>query len=469
MKSALDGNNQFSFRSSSSTVSEEFYHIFIPIQVGQSAQSWSFGIAIPTSIIMNRANELILVLVPLMIGFTVLLAIVVWLLIGRILKPMKLLNQRMEQLSLGGGDLTLRLEIKSRDELGELAGRFDRFVGTLATMLGEVKTSTVDARATGDALERGAADGASALEEIRINVEQMAARFETLNREIQKSNQESQAVQSFFGNLTEQIDSQSAEIENSRRSLKVLTDSMDSGGKKTGDQMLAVLKLQDLAEKGNATMSQTQDHMKQIDESATIVQEMLQIINGIAAQTNLLAMNAAIEAAHAGDYGRGFAVVADEIRKLAEDASKNSKEMNASIKGILGKIKTTLQSSGATGDLFNSLRIEVKAIAQGMGEIKTAIAGMVDEGHRVESVLADLVASNNQLRNAGTQAESRLAEVCLSMETIESYSQDAKNGMAEVSIGVQGVYHAVQLVRDSSSENARNVDRIKELSDGFKT
>lgn len=469
MKVALDGNQAFSFKSLNSSLGEEFYHIFIPIRVGKSAQSWSFGIAIPASVIMNRTNELLLVLVPLMLAITCILAAMVWLLTGRILKPLRVLNKRMEQLSLGGGDLTLRLDIRSRDELGELAGRFDRFIGTLASMLNEVKASSAEARVTGETLAQGATDGASALEEIRINVEQMATRFDTLNTEIRKSSQETQGVRSFFASLSEQIDSQSAEIANSGRSLKVLTDSMNRGGEKTGEQMSAVLKLQDLAEKGNATMSVTRGHMKEIDDSATVVQEMLQIINGIAAQTNLLAMNAAIEAAHAGDYGRGFAVVADEIRKLAEDASKNSKEMNVSIKGILDKIKTTLTSASTTGELFTLLRSEVGAIAAGMGDIRSTIAGMVDEGNRVEQVLEDLVASNAELRNAGAQAEARVAGVSGSMETIEAYSQDARNGMAEVNIGIQGVWEAVQLVRDSSTENARNVDRIKELSDEFKT
>lgn len=469
LKTAMATQQPFSFKSPVRADRESSYHIFVPIQLGQSSQNWSFGISVPEMVIISRSTGLLLVLLPLMVGFSVGLAILVWFLTGRILKPLQLLNQRMEQLSLGGGDLTIRLAVKSHDELGELAERFDRFIGTLATMIGEVKSSSEVAGSTGDALARGAADGASALEEIRINVEQMAGRFETLNAEIRRSAQETQAIHSFFGTLSAQIDKQSTEIANSGNSLKVLTDSMNLGGEKTGEQMLAVLNLQELAEKGNATMAETQGYMKQIDDSANIVQQMLQIINAIAAQTNLLAMNAAIEAAHAGDYGRGFAVVADEIRKLAEDAARNAKEMNSSIRGILAMIKTTLQSASVSTELFTSLRQQVGAIASGMGDMKSTIGTMVDEGKRVEVVLEDLIRSNVGLHEAGTQAGNRVTAIASSMEKIEAYSQDALSGMAEVSIGVRGVWEAVQLVSDSSSENARNVDRIKELSNGFKT
>jgi methyl-accepting chemotaxis protein len=131
-----------------------------------------------------------------------------------------------------------------------------------------------------------------------------------------------------------------------------------------------------LATEGGEDMRQTLASMALIASSVTLVKDLTSVINGVAAQTNLLAMNAAIEAAHAGEHGRGFAVVADEIRKLAETTSRNAQEIDRSLASMVSGIESSRSLTAKTDRSIGELVSGIKEVSDSLTEIVDGLAEM---------------------------------------------------------------------------------------------
>src|SRR5512142_2791043 len=123
-----------------------------------------------------------------------------------------------------------------------------------------------------------------------------------------------------------------------------------------------------VAESGKKA-AQTNDVIRQVSKEIDSIHEAISVINGVAAQTNLLSMNAAIESAHAGEAGRGFAVVADEIRKLAESTTAHSKRIGASLKSITTRIRQALESADRSYRSFDEINVFIGEMAKALDEI----------------------------------------------------------------------------------------------------
>ena len=144
-------------------------------------------------------------------------------------------------------------------------------------------------------------------------------------------------------------------VEESTASVNEMIASLKNLDKMTNARRESASRLVETAKNGGEKLSNTVEVVRNINNSIGSISDMIKIIDGIAAQTNLLAMNAAIEAAHAGDAGRGFAVVADEIRSLAETTSNNSQEIGSIIRDVMEKIHIAAESSEDTIQAFQDI------------------------------------------------------------------------------------------------------------------
>ena len=170
-------------------------------------------------------------------------------------------------------------------------------------------------------------------------------------------------------------------------------------------------RLAELSEDGKNRMDENAALIKQIHNSTKSMFDAIKVVNGIAQQTNLLAMNAAIEAAHAGEAGKGFAVVAEEIRKMAEDSSKNASIISKNLIDAAKLVETVTVSNTATAEVFNDLNQQVRRQALVLAEVSSAMLELAHSGNElldISSVSRDSMAA---VDNGASKIENSIVEI----------------------------------------------------------
>jgi len=219
----------------------------------------------------------------------------------------------------------------------------------------------------------------------RKSVEEVSDKMYSLNSNIASADELSNSISIDAITLSSQIETQVTMVQNSIQALEDITKNIEilySSAEKTTDN---VTHLVSLSTNGKNTMDISNEKILEIETQAFKINEVVDLIEQIADQTNILAMNAAIEAAHAGDAGKGFSVVAEEVRKLAEASAEGSKDISTFVSGIIGQIKNTKEASLATGEAFNDIdrtihqvNKEVSIISESLNDIAQKSSGVMN-------------------------------------------------------------------------------------------
>ncbi|MEJ5190104.1 MAG: methyl-accepting chemotaxis protein, partial [Breznakiellaceae bacterium] len=237
--------------------------------------------------------------------------------------------------SLSEGDLTVELGVRSRDEVGELAARMNEFVRSLDEAMLGIKDAANRNRVVKDGLLASSEEAAGAVQELGVASREVAGQAEELERRVGDVQEAVDRIAGGVAELDRRLSDQIAMVEESTASITQMLATIGNMARLAAQDKELSESLVRTADAGREVFQSSIEKIEAITEQVGKIEEMIQIIDTIAGQTNLLAMNAAIEAAHAGEAGKGFAVVAEEIRKLAEASTEGSREIAASVKGIV--------------------------------------------------------------------------------------------------------------------------------------
>ncbi len=367
-----------------------------------------------------------------------------------------------------GGDLTVRASVGARDEIGRVADYFNDFIGTLESMVRRVKSESDGVGAISQDLAASSEETAASLHEIRVNTEHMKDKIVRLDGEISESASSARDLRDYIGRLAELIVNQAAAITQSSASIEQMGASINNIAKTAEEKLRISTELEATAQGGQTEMEETERVIKKVAQSAGVILEMIEIIQGIASKTNLLAMNAAIEAAHAGEYGKGFAVVADEIRNLAESSAESAAQITHSLGEVTGYIKVSEASTERTGTAFSQIVDKVKDVADSMAEMKNTTHELSLGAREVLEALGTLVSTTEEVKGSSREMNDRVAAISDAMGRMSDYSSETKNGMEEITIGIDEIYKAAEAISRAGTENSESVRRLRELVARFK-
>jgi len=324
-------------------------------------------------------------------GVVVLVAgLIISFVLGRkISNPLNKMKEHSEKIA--EGDLTVeRLEIKTGDELSQLANAFDTMTDNIKSIIEKVKASVNRVTQAAQQLKQGSAEVSTASREVFESLEEVARGSETTAREMEDAagtvTQLAASIQQISAGAQEAA---SSAIDTSRIS-------------KEGSKYIesAVSQMENI----NQTVRQNMTEIDELSRSSKEISQIVQMISDIAEQTNLLALNAAIEAARAGEAGRGFAVVAEEVRKLAEQSARAAGEVSNKVVDIQKKVERTVQSmhkqqevvqEGTTviqkaGEAFSSIVENVEAVAGKIQEISSAVQQMASASQQMSAMIDNI-------------------------------------------------------------------------------
>ena len=406
----------------------------------------------------------------LILAATALLSIVIVIILSVtltsfVMKPLLHMTEVSDAVS--EGVLTKKVTYNKKNIMGTLGTNLNNAIASLRNNTSEImKVSNVTVQIKNE-LAASTEQTSSAINEIAANNTSMKKQVQTLNGTIIETSSSTNEIAANVKSLGSIIEEQAALAVEATAAVNEMIASIQSVAAISESKKNSTKNLVERSETGSGKLDETNQIIHEVAGSIGNIQEMMSIINNIASQTNLLSMNAAIEAAHAGDAGKGFAVVADEIRKLAENTADNAKNIEQVIGTIIGNIERASHSGDETKKAFNEIQSEIRTTEQALNEISYSTKELAIGGEEILKAMSRLSEVSENSRTGAEEMGKGSAMMAEAMVDVEHISGLVTNGMEEIALGIEEISQALHNINEMTHKLGGNSDTLDALIQQF--
>jgi methyl-accepting chemotaxis protein len=439
-----------------------------PFHIGTSDKTWSVMIAATEAFMLIEVNNMRRFTIIMAAVLIVIAAAVVFFILSRTVKPLVNVANTLKDIAQGEGDLTKTVNVNSNDEVGDLAKYFNQTLGKIKALVLTIKKQGVQLTDIGNDLASNMTQTAAAVNQITANIQSIKQRVINQSASVTETNATMEQVTQNINKLNGHVENQTKNVSQASAAIEEMVANIASVTETLVKNGTNVKTLTDASEVGRTGLQDVAQDIQEISRESEGLLEINAVMENIASQTNLLSMNAAIEAAHAGEAGKGFAVVADEIRKLAESSSEQSKTISNVLKKIKSSIDKITKSTDNVLARFEAIDSSVRTVAEQESNIRNA---MEEQGQGSKQILDGIEQVTEITRNVKSGSEEMLEgaqQVIAESQNLERVTQEITSGMNEMAEGANEINTAVNQVNEISGKNREGIATLMGEGSKFK-
>jgi methyl-accepting chemotaxis protein len=430
---------------------------------------WTLYVVIEENDFQKNIDQMIFIVVIVGAICTLIGILISVIIIRIVVKPIHNISETLKDISEGEGDLTHRIEIHSDDEIGNFAQHFNVTMEKIKILIKTIKHKVNALTNTGYELSVDMNKTSEAVGQISVKFDAIKEMISVQEEKAERADKAVGEINTSINNLytlveeqSESVSTSSSAVEEMTANIRSVTNTLVASSKNFSDLINA-------AETGKSGLHDVAEKINEITKDSEGLLEINSVMNNIASQTNLLSMNAAIEAAHAGDVGKGFAVVADEIRKLAESSGIQSKTTAVMLKKIKASIENITKSANEVLSRFEAIDQGVKIVFEhnqniqnSMEEQEAVGVQILESVGRLKDITLSVKAGTEKMSEAGRRVIQETGEfIAVSDQVVDGMNDIISGTMTQIKA-------AVDNVNEMSKENNANFEDLKNETEKFK-
>ncbi len=429
---------------------------------------WSIGVGAYKNDVFQEVYSTLITMIIIFICLFLVITTLMIMHARSVVRPIQQAINKIKDISEGEGDLTKKLEIQKNDEAGDLSKHFNKFLDKLSGIILNIKESVNQTTINGKKLFETMNKTEISTDEINNisnEIKEVIINQSTIIEEVSSTIEE---IARTIENQDTKIKNQSTNVRESSAAIEEMISNIQSIANNLNNSTEEFNNLQKVITDGNNNIEQLKKTIITLYQQSDSVIEANTIIKNISSQTNLLAMNASIEAAHAGQSGRGFAVVADEIRKLAEVSDQQSKFISDNLKKLKKSIEEAVNISNKAGQSFEVIIKSVDTVTNLEQEIKNSINEQSSGSSQILQALSSISQITEEVHIGSNEMLGSNKAVISEISNLVNITEKVKDSAIEIVEKAKAVRQHVSESSDLLNLNMDNTKKVEEQVAMFK-
>jgi methyl-accepting chemotaxis protein len=414
----------------------------------------------------SQVNPLI-IYIPIL-AFLVGLAVFIQLAASRNrLAQFKALDDKLHSIIEGSADLTQRVNIAQFDELGFLSDSINLFIGKLKDLFAQFSEAGEKVATSSETLRQVLAETTATTEMMVESIDSTSSHAAGQAGIVRDTETTLAAMLKSLGRISENVDTQASSVEQTSAAVTEMAANIQAVGRATTKANEVASGLSDVANDGKSAVDNAARAAGDLEAASSKVNAIVQAISKISAQTNLLAMNAAIEAAHAGEAGAGFAVVASEVRSLAESSAASAKDIAGRIKEMMKLIEGSVRLSGTASSALERISRDIGSTTLLIDQIASGMDEQSKGANEIVEAMSNLLGASHDIRKIAEEQKANSVAMSDSIQKLVLVFTQIQEATAHQAAGNSGIIKGITHLQAVATENQEVVGRLQQLLQGF--